>query len=90
MITVVCVWLWIMKEISVYVQKYANLPQPELRLKEAAKKAAEHILGINVPLENIRVKKGAVQLILSSVARAELFLYKTEFDALFQSELKNL
>ncbi|MDP3735271.1 MAG: hypothetical protein Q8R39_02490 [bacterium] len=78
-----------MKDISIYIQKYVHLPHPELRLKEAAKKAAEHILGTDVPIENIRVKNGTVQLTLSSVARAELFLHKQEFDFLFQSEMKN-
>ena len=77
-----------MQEISVFIEKYAKISQPEARIKKAAQRAAEQILGIDVPLENIRIKKGVVQLTLSSVARAELFLHKEEFDALFQGALQ--
>ncbi len=76
-----------MKRASEYIQKYVFLPRPELHVKMAAKKAAENILGTEIPLENIRVRNGSVKLTLSSVARTELFLHKAEFDSLFHSEL---
>jgi hypothetical protein len=76
-----------MQEISVYIEKYAKIHQPELRIKKAAQKAAEEILGTEIPIERIRVKNGAVQFMLSSTARAELFLHKTKFDALFEAAL---
>lgn len=78
-----------MKDISFFVQKYtALLERPDLHLRKAAKVAAERVLGMSLPLENITVKERTIKFSISSTALTELLLRKTEFDASLQEALR--
>ena len=78
-----------MDSIHAFLERFKILKVKDKDLKEAIAKAIQEATGINVPLEEIKIRAGVAYLNIQPIERSEVYLYKTKILESIQKSFPN-